>query len=240
MIYLVHVIPFEESFEEYSKGTRIAGSNGWYADYSGEAGMVTNGTAVMAQLLDYVGLPARTYPITGTHTQVLHVQDSLHNNVHSESITNVFVDFLMMMVPLIDEPSVDTNDQIACYLTTNNHLVVWQRDVTAMTNEWVTLSNAPAISTSAWVRLTFESDYRNNMYQVRVNEGIPISDPHGWSGYGGSATGTWFYMAQTNGAMTTFKLTGEGSAYLEDFTVRAELPGNFGRRPPTGSIYSIR
>ena len=145
----------------------------------------------------------------------------------------------MMMVPLVDMPSVDTNDQFACYVTTNNHLVVWHRNITALTNEWITLSNAPSISTTAWVRLTVQSDYTHNMYQVRVNEGSPIVDPHGWSGYGGAPTGSWFYMAQTNGTMTTFKLTGEGSAFLEDFTVREALPDIFGR-PPTGSVYIFR
>ncbi len=232
-------IPFEETFEQYAKGTRISGTNGWYADYTGEAGIVTNDAVATAKLLDYVGPVARSYPVSGTHTQVLYVQDFLHNNVHSESITNVFVDFLMMMVPLVDMPSVDTNDQFACYVTTNNHLVVWHRNITALTNEWITLSNAPSISTTAWVRLTVQSDYTHNMYQVRVNEGSPIVDPHGWSGYGGAPTGSWFYMAQTNGTMTTFKLTGEGSAFLEDFTVREALPDIFGR-PPTGSVYIFR
>ncbi len=234
-----HFIPFEETFEQYVRGTRISGSNGWYADYSGEAGIVTNDATATARLLDYVRPVARSYPVSGTHTQVLYVQDYLHNNVHSESITNVFVDFLMMMSPVSELPSSNTNDQYACCLTTNNHLVVWHRNVTTATNEWITLSNAPSISTTAWVRLTFESDYTHKMYRVRVNEGSPIVDPRGWSGYGGASTGSWFYMAQTNGSMTTFKVTGEGAAFLEDFTVREALPDIFGK-PPTGSVYIFR
>ena len=234
-----HFIPFEETFEEYAKGTRISGSNGWYADYSGEAGIVTNDAVATARLADYVRPMARSYPVSGTHTQVLYVQDYLHNNVHSESITNVFVDFLMMMSPVSELPSSNTNDQYACCLTTNSHLVVWHRNVTTATNEWITLSNAPSISTTAWVRLTFESDYTHKMYQVRVNEGSPIVDPHGWSGYGGAPTGSWFYMACTNGPMTTFKVTGEGAAFLEDFTVREALPDAFGK-PPIGTVYLFR
>ena len=234
-----HFIPFEESFEEYARGTRIAGSNGWYADYSGEAGIVTNDAVALARLAVYVNPQCRTYPVSGTHTQVLSVQEYLHNNVHSETITNVFVDFLTIPVAVSDVPTIDTNDQFACYVTTNNHLVVWHRNVTTVTNEWITLSNAPAISTTSWVRLTVQSDYTHNMYQVRVNEGSPIVDAHGWSGYGGKATGTWFHMAQTNGTMTTFRMSGEGAGFLEDFTVREALPEAFGK-PPTGSIYIMR
>jgi hypothetical protein len=232
-------VPFEESFEEYRLGTQITGSNGWTADYLSDAATVTNTAAVLALLPDYVAALARSYPITGTHTQVLYVADYLHNDIHSETLTNVFVDFLTIPVAVADQAESSTNDQFACYVTTNNHLVVWHRNVTTVTNEWITLSNAPSIGTSAWVRLTVESDYGHNMYQVRVNEGSPVSDPRGWTGYGGSPTGTWFYMVKTNGTMTTFRISGGGGGYLDDFTVREALPEMFAK-VLSGSIYIMR
>ena len=234
-----NVLPFEESFEQYASGVRVSSSNGWSADYSVDAGIATNTAALLAGLATYVTPLGRSFPVSATHTQTLFVQDFIGNAVHSEGVTNVFVDFLAIPVAIVESPSSDTNDQFACYVTTNGSLVVWHRNVTTATNEWIALSNAPGISTSDWVRLTVESDYVNNMFQVRVNEGQPVSDPHGWTHAGGSPTGTWFHMVQTNGSMTTFKMTGSGAAFLDDFTVRAALPDAFGR-VLSGSIYLYR
>ena len=232
-----NVLPFEDSFEEYAVGLRITGSNGWSASFTTEAGIATNDAAAAAGLAAYRIATAHDYPVSGTHTQVLCVQDDLGNAVHSESAPTVYVDFMTQPVAVQDSPTSDTNDQFACYVTTNGMLVVWHRNSVAATNEWITLSNAPAISTSAWVRLTVESDYVHSLFQVRINESAPVSDPRGWTQNGAAPTGSWFRMVQTNGSMSTFKITGSGAGLLDDFTVRTALPAAFGR---TGAVYLFR
>lgn len=78
------------------------------------------------------------------------------------------------------------------------------------------------------------------MYQIRINEGAPISDPVGWSAPTcGSQPGSWFHMVQTNGTMSAFGIAGIGTGYLDDMTVRTELPDTFGRGV-TGSVYTFR
>ena len=234
-----NVIPFEDSFESYAAGARIDGSNSWVAEYTHDAGITTNNAALMSGLANYKSETGRSYPIVATHTQVLFVQDYLRNDIHSQTATNVFIDFMMIPSPVAEVPVSDTNDQFACYVSTNQQLVIWQRNVALSTNAWLTLSNAPGISTSAWMRLTFESDFEHNMFQVSVNEGRPVSDPQGWTRGGVAPTGTWFHMVQTRGTMTTFKLTGNGVSYLDDFTVRAELPESYGGLLK-GSVFLIR
>ena len=235
-----NVIPFEDSFESYPASSSINGSNSWAAEFNPLANVMTNGAALLAGVLQYqTSTTGRSFPITTTHTQVLYVTDYLKNEVHSESNKSVFVDFLTIPVPVTDSATSDTNDQFACYVTTNCQLVIWHKNAVALTNEWLVLSNAPSISTSDWVRLTVESDYTHKMYQIRVNEGTPISDSHGWTQAGAAPTGTWFHMAQTNGYMSTFKMSGSGIGYLEDFTVRPALPENFGGLTK-GSVYFIR
>jgi len=227
-------VPFEDPFETYAVGLPITGTNGWYADYLTDAAIVTNDAAIIAKFAGYAG---GSFPIMTNHAQVLFVQNNLHNNIHSGSSTNVVVDFLAIPVPNAEEPASDVNDQMAFYVTTNKQLVIWQRDVASLSNGWITLSNAPAISTSTWVRLTVENDYVHNLFQIRVNEGGPIQDPRGWTLAGAAPTGTWFHMAQTNGYMTTFRMTGQGAGYLDDFTVRESLPNYFGI---FGTVYTIR
>ena len=234
---IVNLLPFEEPFEDYALGQYVSGYNGWLGDYADDVAMTTNDAAVLAKLPATCEPWGHEYPITGTHTQVLYVQNNVYNEVHSQTATNVFVDFLAMPMAVEGDAESDTNDQCALFVTTNGLLKVWQHDPRVPTNTWLTLSNAPVISTSAWVRFTIESNYTNQMFQVRINESYPITDPNGWT-LGGQPTGSWFRMVQTNGTMSRFKVTGDGVVFLDDFSVRTELPVDFG--PPAGSIFLLR
>ena len=234
-----NVMPYQEPFEEYANGLWLAGTNGWTGS-SDNAGIVTNIPALTNSLGVYATVP-RTYPISSaTHTQVLYVQDTLLTAVNSETSTNVFVDFLAIPVPMIEAPVNDVSQQWAFYVTTNRNLVIWQqtRSGGPSVNTWITLSNAPAISTSQWVRFTIENDYVNDMFRLRVNQGQPIVDSMGLTGPGGSLGGSWFYMVQTNHVLNSFKMSGGGDLFIEDLSIAASLDSEF--LSASGSIYIIR
>ena len=233
-----NLVPFADNLESYPAGFRVDGSNGWSATYLADAGIVTNAVAANTALATYMAVPRHTSPVEGPHLQTLYVSDDVNNEVHSGSATNIYVDF-MMIAAVAQDPSTDANDELACYVNTNFQVVVWHSNRTSLAAEWLVLSNAPTISTSAWTRFTFQGDYVHNMYQVRLNEGDPISSPQGWTEGGAAPTGTWFYMAQPRGSMSTFKLTGVGSVFVDDFTVRETLPDEFGGGRP-GCVYIFR
>ena len=237
-----NVVPYQEPFESYASGTLLGGSNGWSALYHADACVVTNAAGLATKLLDYLGAMKPAFPVTGTHTQVLFVQDYIEDAIHRESAPLVYLDVLAMPAPLQGAPTGDTNVQFSFYVSTNCQLVIWHRDVTggSPVNQWLTLASAPLISTSSWVRFTVTQDYTNSMFQIQVNEGAPISDPAGWSlPKGGVRPGSWFHMVQTNGTMSAFGMAGVGVGYLDDVTVRTQLPNTFGGGVP-GTIYTFR
>ena len=235
---IYNLVPFTDNFESYPAGFRVGGSNGWSAVNLPTAGLVTNASAVSAALAGYLAVPRHTYPISGAHSQTLLVSDDLRNEIHSGDLPMVYVDFLM--IPSVaSEVDADTNNQVACYINTNLQVVVWHSNRTSQTCEWLVLSNAPAVNTSAWMRMTFQCDYSSNMFQLRLNEGDPVMSPQGWTQAGAAPTGSWFYMAQTHGTMSRFKLTGGGALYLDDLAVREALPTDFGGGYP-GTVYLFR
>lgn len=233
-----NVLPYRESFEAYAAGTWLVGTNGWSGG-SANAAIITNGALITSDVMAYVA-GVHQLPISTTHTQVLYIQDTVQNEVHNESFTNVFVDFMTLPVAVQEEPAGDTNHQYAFYVTTNSGLMVWQQTRTGgpAVNSWILLSNAPAISTSQWARFTVEHDYANGMFQLWVNQGSPVSDPRGWTAGGAAPTGSWFYMVQTNGSLTALKFTGTGSGFVDDFTVLSTQPDTLA--PPAGSVFLYR
>jgi hypothetical protein len=230
-------IPYAEPFEGYGVGQWLSGSNGWTADYFADAGVITNATEITSNLLCYLQTHSE-FPIVTNHDQVLSVQDSMRVSIHSGTAPLVFLDFMAQPVALQRDPESNTNVQYAFYVSTNSQLVIWHYNRTGATNEWLTLQNSPLINTSGWVRFTVAQDYTHQMFQVRVNEHAPIIDPAGWTAAGVAPTGSWFHMVQTNGAMSHFIVSGTGQAYLDDLTVRTDLPATFGGA--VGSVFKIR
>ena len=235
----VNLMPYQESFESYSNGLWLAGSNGWSALYSPDAAIVTNDAVVTSNLMAYLAAGHTQFPIVTTHTQVLYVQDHIATAVSNESSSRVYVDFMTTPVGFTAEIPSDTNLQYAFYVSTNGQLVIWHQDWTgAHTNQWLALTNAGTISTSSWVRFTVTLDYTHNLYQVQVNEARPVIDARGWTEGGTSPTGSWFHMVQTNGCLSLLRMSGVGVGYLDDLTVRTSLPQWFGVR--AGSIFEFR
>lgn len=233
-----NVVPYVEPFEAYAPGTLLAGTNGWSALNAADA-IITNDASVTSNLLAY-SESHLTFPVTGTHTQVLFVQGYVQNAVHSEAAGLVYVDFMTLPVPMQAAPEVDTNKQVAFYVSTNGQLVIWHHntEVSPATNQWLVLTNSSLINTSSWVRFTVTQDYVNNMFKIQINGESPASDPVGWSlPTGGSRPGPWFHMVQTNQTMSAFGIAGVGTGYLDDLTVRIITP-DFGLG--VGSVFTIR
>jgi len=233
-----NLIPYGEPFEGYTNSFWLAGTNGWTADFSADAGIVTNDTAVASNLTKYLDFHI-AFPIATNHTRMLAVKDNLKTAIHSETNRLVYLDFMAQPVAMLEVPDNNTNVQYAFYVSTNQQLVIWHCNRTGgtPTNEWRTLQNSPLISTSSWVRFTVAQDYTHQMFQVRVNEERPLVDPAGWTD-GGAPTGSWFYMVQTNGTMSHFIMSGIGQGYLDDLTVQTSLPALYGAG--IGSVYRIR
>ncbi|MEI6165670.1 MAG: hypothetical protein WCS52_00595 [bacterium] len=238
--YYINNTPYRESFEEYANGLLLAWTNGWTADYYADAAQVTNAASAMSLLPAYAS-GGRSYPITTNHTQALLLRDSIRDEIHSPAGAVVYLDFLMLPVAVIDPPAGNTNLQFAFYVNTNRQLVVWHRNFTATpTNEWrVLTNNAPMIDTNAWSRFTVSENYSNMMFQLQVNEGVPVSDPVGWDVSGTIRTGSWFHMVNTNAnTMSQLGFNGVGTAYVDDLTVVTTLPSDFGGA--VGSVFKIR
>ena len=238
-IGFVNVMPYEEPFEVYANGLWLAGTNGWAAETFADAAIVTNDAVANSNVLAYLTAGHSQLPVATPHTQVLYVRDTIQDAISSETAPRVYVDFMAVPVALQAPAETDTNLQYAFYVSTNSQLVAWHQNRTASpVNEWITLTNAGTISTSAWSRFTVTLDYTHNMYQLQVNERRPITDAHGWTEGGASRTGSWYYMVQTNGVLSGLRVTGVGPGYLDDLTVKTSLPELFGCR--AGTVFKVR
>ena len=101
-------------------------------------------------------------------------------------------------------------------------------------NEWRALAASGTIPSNTWIRITVEQDYANHLFQMRIDEGSPISDSAGWTAGGAGQPGSWFYMVNTNSAyMSRLKVDEGGTSYIDDLTVRAEAPDFLSGAPTT-------
>ena len=230
-----NVMPYEEPFERYASGFFMAGTNGWSAAYA-DSGIVTNDPAMTALLPAYLRWHTG-YPVSGTHTQLLFVQNAIGTEIHSEGSSMAYLDFMTIPIPMELDVDNDASRQYAFYVSTNQQLVVWHRNTTggSPVNEWRTLSGAGTISTSQWVRFTVAQNYAARRFQIRVNEGLPVTDAVAWNDAGTGRSGSWFDMVQTNAYMTRFRMTGLGPAYVDDLTLKITPPAHSG-----GTIYTFR
>jgi hypothetical protein len=213
-------VPVSESFEGYAVGYDIATGGDW----SGEAGagIVTNEATAVAALATYTN-SGGAFPLPdATHEKVLRISGTLTNGMHSATGGVVISEMLFMPAQREAAPAGSTNYQFACYVDTNNLLVVWHAG--ASSNEWITLTNSPSLRTGVWCRVAVHKAYASHRYQVAIDGGTAITDVRAWSAAsGGGHPGSWFNMVQTNGFMSRFRTEGDKPAYLDDlvFTNRA-------------------
>ncbi len=210
-------VPYTESFESYTNNHPIVSESGWSAGEAGSA-LVSTNAAVVNALTNYP-TGGKSFPLNTTHAKVLEITGDVTNEITSTAGNVIFVDFLALPSHRSTVPAATTNQQLGLYFDTNGQAVVWQRDTSGPTNEWLTLTNSPTVSSSEWHRVTIGLDYANHLFQVAIDEDDPISDGQGYAAGGGSQPGPWFNMVQTNGAMARLAVDGEKAHYIDDLVV---------------------
>jgi hypothetical protein len=220
----INAVPYEESFESYSDGFQIVGTNGWQGLQS-YSGTVTSKADVVSALSAYSG---SGFPIdSAAHDQVLSVTADITDEIKSGSGGDVYIDLMFLSSIRDNAPSVNTNYQFAFFVDTNGTLNIQHHNKSGGpgVNEWMALSGSPTITSNAWIRLTVQQDYANQMFQVAVDEDDFISDSDGWTEGGGTPSGPWFFMVNSNNNyMSRLGMLEGGVSYLEDITVRATAP----------------
>jgi hypothetical protein len=243
---VTNTVPWWDSFESYTNGASVVGTNGWTGETSSSGVVVTN-SAVINLLVAYTNSGGRTYPLPATHTNVLQTTARVVNDVHSTTGGVVAVDFMAWPTAQATNPPVSTNLHYAFYINTNANLVVWHQNRSGGTtnNEWRALTNGNiTVNTNDWNRFTVIQDYGHNMFQIRLNESAnPLSDPVGWTipGVGSAPTGTWFHMVKTNAWQSHVMLDGDTTNYVDDLVLTNRCvtwsTNHFGEAAaPNGSI----
>jgi hypothetical protein len=189
-------IPFSDSFESYSGGESIDGTNGW----SG-AGVVTN----LAYTYDSV---SNGYPIAGSHTNVLDFSDGITNQIDGAASSVVWIDAVMNagnFWPGPDHPSVDTNANACIYVNTNGNLVAGHTQYGGSNLTWTVFDDV-VISSNDWNRIALQLDYLTHYYSVMIN---------------GVVGGAWFPMI---GNFPFAAVALEGDAFIDDLVVSGDAP----------------
>ena len=212
-----NTVPYAESFEGYTNGTLIVGTNGWTGEQP-DAGVVTTNAMALGALAAYTNGTGLGLPLTDSHLKVLEVRAPLTNAILSATGGVVVTDVMVMPSRRDTQPTGYTNFQYALYVDTNGQLVVWHRNLLSATNEWVTLTGT-ALASDQWCRITIHQDFSNQMYQIQTNGAAAVTSPAGWTGRGGSHPGSWFYMVQTNGYLSRLRTQGDITSYVDDLVV---------------------
>lgn len=239
---LAATVPTSQSFESFTNNHPIADIAHWGG--ANDAGVVSTNAAAVAALGTYGSGNELPLP-NATHEKVLAVSGTVSNSVASTTGGVVIAEWLMMPTQREVEPEGSAENQMAFYVSTNSELVIWQRNPAVPTNQWLTLSGNPTLSTSAWARITVLQDYATDRYQISVN-GTAYTNALGKT-RSGDPDGSWFYMVQTNGYLSTFETLGSKLTYVDDvvFTNRsvsfsgtlfAEASGNDGSIVTTNTI----
>ncbi len=176
-----NAIPYRESFESYTNGFSLVGTNGWYAQDAMMGVVVTNNYTY-----------ADALPIFGPHQMVLQVDGALTNRFNRSGNPDVMLD-LMVQARYWTDPIQLTlsNAPFALCVSTNGHLEVWNcTDPPAPGNGWTELTDT-TIASNQFVRVTVEANFNRDpngtfYYRVWVN-GKPSASPQ-----------TWYAAADTN------------------------------------------
>jgi len=217
---VTNTVPWSDSFESYTNGASIVGTNGWTGPASSPAsGMASTDPTILAALMTYTSAPAAglSFPLSVTHTTVLQTTTMSTNEVHSATGGVVTVEFMSLPSVQDVQPANPANLYYAFYVDTNFNLVIWHQNRTGGTtnNEWRAMTTGPVIATNAWSRFTVVQDYIHNMFQIRVSETNTVTDPVGWSSPGGTQSGSWFFMTKTNASLSQVMVGGDDT-YFDD------------------------
>ena len=193
---ITNTIPYAESFESYTEGFQLTGTNGWLAAEPDAAVIATN---------NYTNDYAGELPIAGAHDLILDVSHPVTNHfMTTESYSNVWMDTMVSFEHGKRAPVAETNLQWAFYVNTNSCLYILN-DVGA-SKTW-TQAPDTHIASGEWVRLTVQTDFTpgNERFRLWLN-GVAVTNP-----------ATWYANANPGGHFTT--LSAQGPVQMDDLVV---------------------
>jgi alpha-tubulin suppressor-like RCC1 family protein len=168
-----NLIAYDDSFESYSNGFDLIGTNFWFSDDATAAVVIaTNYT------LPYNG----PFPIAGPQQKVLEINGEVTNRFCPSFYSNVWVDMMLQACPSTNPvlPSLN-NAAFALCVTANGHLAVWNcTNASAPGNGWTELLDTD-LTLNQFCRVTVNADYRSDAngffhYSVWVN-GLASTNP---------------------------------------------------------------
>ncbi|MGC9940452.1 MAG: hypothetical protein ABSE48_01385 [Verrucomicrobiota bacterium] len=196
-----NTIPYAESFESYTNGFSIVGTNGWYAEDAMMAVVVTNNYTY-----------TNAFPIPGSHQLVLQVDGAVTNRFSPSANSDVWLDMMLQAKYWTDPIQLTlSNTPVAMCISTNGCLSVWNcTNPPAPGNGWTELLDT-SIASNQFFRVTLEINYNRDTngeyyYRVWVN-GTASVNPQ-----------TWYATADTN--QNHFgDVLAQGHFALDDFVV---------------------
>ncbi len=221
-----NLIPYQDSFESYSNGLSLVGTNYWASENP-------NAAVVIVTNYPYSG----TYPISGPRQQALNINGTVTNLFLPSFYTNVWVDLIVQASPLAGPPPVLTNASFAVCVTTNGNLAVWNcTNPPAAGNGWTELLDVP-VAAGQFIRLTIQADYAPDTngifyYSVWVN-GVASTNPAAHYAAAGSSQ-PWFgqLVASGNFLMDDLVVGANKSFYA----LQASVTGYGGWIAPSGPV----
>jgi hypothetical protein len=227
----INPVPYRESFEDYSDGYALVGTNGWQSD-AADAGTVTTETAIVSALTG----SGIEFPLTTNHTKVLRMSAEITDEIKSGSGGTVYTDTMLYITARESAPAGSTDYQFAFFVNTNQQPVVWHRDTSGTpTNTWTTLASAPTVATGAWHRVTVVQDFAAGKFQMMLDGNkTPLANP--------TSGDDWFNMVGTaNPYMSRLRILGGDAdvpSYLDDLVVDTEVPAFLAA--PSGTLFRFR
>jgi hypothetical protein len=219
--------PFQEDFESYTNGFLLAAATNtsWEGQEDG----------VMVVHKSYPGTAFNSdYPISTTHSNVLELTDGntgVVTRVTSPNGKNVWIDMILNAVQWdqTNAPAVPADTQVALYVSTNNHLVIYTEAPDSGVEKWVELTSR-TVTTSDWSRVSIFIDYETEdfaafaqYYQVYLN-GIVVTSEQGYADNANIPFdyipdgGSWFTVPDYSD-LKLEALSWSGAGYIDDLVV---------------------
>jgi hypothetical protein len=223
-----NLISYGESFESYTNGFNLVGTNFWFSDNPAAAVVTaTNYT------LPYNGPP----PLSGPQQNILEINGNVTNRFCPSFYSNVWVDLILQACPPTNAVlPLPTNASFAVCATASGHLAVWNcTNAPSPGNGWTELLDTD-VASNQFCRVTINANYTSDAngffhYSVWVN-GLASTNPS-VSYAAADSSQPWFGEIDANGNFSMDDLVvGTNKTYC---AIVASATG-WGSISPTGPV----
>ena len=221
-----NVVPYAESFESYTAGTSIVGTNLWTSSNAAAA-------IVVATNYSYSGL----YPISGSHQSALSINGTVTNQFCPSFYTNVCADMMQQLNPPSGPLPSLTNASFAIAVAPDGRLAVWNcTNPPAGGNGWTELQDTPMAS-NQFCRVTIQANYAPDIngvfYSTVWVNGIPSISPAAHYA-AADVSQPWFGQIVASGNfMLDDLVVGTNKSF---FTLQTSVTGLGGAISPAGPV----